>query len=85
MTMIKLPERLIVNDVPGMPTKGVRSTLRDEYNLEVAIGNFGSDIGNYIRLSHAIYNQEEEFERLRMHRNWLVQRNEMGGDKKSLL
>ena len=65
MTMIKLPERLIVNDVPGMPTKGVRSTLRDEYNLEVAIGNFGSDIGNYIRLSHAIYNQEEEFERLR--------------------
>ena len=65
MTMIKLPERLIVNDIPGMPTKGVRSTLRDEYNLEVAIGNFGSDIGNYIRLSHAIYNQEEEFERLR--------------------
>ena len=65
MTMIKLPERLIVDDIPGMPTKGVRSTLRDEYNLEVAIGNFGSDIGNYIRLSHAIYNQEEEFERLR--------------------
>ena len=65
MTMIKLPERLIVNDIPGMPTKGVRSTLRDEYNLEVAIGNFGPDIGNYIRLSHAIYNQEEEFERLR--------------------
>jgi len=64
MTMVKLPERLKVNDIPGMPSKGVRSTLREDYNLEVAIGNFGPAVGNYVRLSHAIYNQDEEYERL---------------------
>ena len=65
MTMVKLPESLAVDDKPGMPSKGVRSTLRDAYNLEVAIGNFGKEVGNYIRLSHAIYNTQEEYERLR--------------------
>ena len=65
MTMVKLPESLVVDDEPGMPSKGVRSTLRETYNLEVAIGNFGREVGNYIRLSHAIYNTHEEYERLR--------------------
>ena len=65
MTMVKLPESLVVDDEPGMPSKGVRSTLRKTYNLEVAIGNFGKEVGNYIRLSHAIYNTHEEYERLR--------------------
>ena len=50
----------------GRPSTGpgVRSTLRDEYSIEAAVGGFG-DKGGFLRLSHAVYNNDEEFERLR--------------------
>ena len=60
----QLPPRLVVADVPGMPTAGVRSTLRDRFGVEAALGNFG-ERGNFIRLSHAVYNAPADFERLR--------------------
>ena len=53
-----------MNDVPGMPSSGVRSALRDRYGIEAALGNFG-DSGNFIRLSHAVYSTTADFERLR--------------------
>ena len=64
MAMVQLPPKLIMNDIPGVPTSGVRSTLRDRYRVEAALGNFG-ERGNFIRLSHAIYNSKGDFERLR--------------------
>ncbi len=61
--MVQLPEQLIVNDLPGQPGAGVRSTLRDQYDIEAAIGNFG-ERGNFVRLSYAIYNTQAEIDRL---------------------
>ena len=65
--MVRLPPSLdLSNDQPGRPSTGpgVRSTLRDEYSIEAAVGGFG-DKGGFLRLSHAVYNNDEEFERLR--------------------
>ena len=61
--MVQLPKTLIVNDLPGQPGAGVRSTLRDRYDIEAAIGNFG-ERGNFVRLSYAIYNTQAEIDRL---------------------
>ena len=33
--MVQLLDGLVVNDVPGVPGKGVRHTLRERYNIEV--------------------------------------------------
>jgi L-cysteine desulfhydrase len=63
MTMVQCPPNLVVNDKPGVPTTGIRSTLRNEYQIECAIGAFEN--AAYIRLSHHVYNCEEEFSRLR--------------------
>ena len=64
--MVRLPEELIVNDVPGQVGKGVRDVLRDEYHIEAAIGNFGPARGNFVRLSWGVYNHVEDIQRLSM-------------------
>ena len=64
VAMVRLPDGLAVEDVPGVPGSGLRATLRDTYDIEAAIGNFGS-AGNFVRLSHAVYNTENDYERLR--------------------
>jgi selenocysteine lyase/cysteine desulfurase len=61
--MIRLPTGFDVTDRPGQVSRGVRDRLRDEYQIEAAVGNFG-DKGNYLRLSWAIYNNMQEIERL---------------------
>lgn len=61
--MVKLPEQLVVADLPGQPGAGVRSQLRNEHNVEAAIGNFG-ERGNYVRLSYAVYNTQSDIDRL---------------------
>ena len=63
--MVRLPVGLRVDDVPGQPGVGVRATLRSKYKVEAAIGNFGPEIGAYVRLSYAVYNTADEVERLR--------------------
>ena len=63
--MVRLPVNLRVDDVPGVPGVGIRALLRSKYKVEAAIGNFGPDIGAFIRLSFAIYNTNEDIERLR--------------------
>ncbi|GAB5355749.1 hypothetical protein AAMO2058_000232200 [Amorphochlora amoebiformis] len=63
MAMVELPKSLHVQDIPGVPGDGVRGRLRREYGIEAAIGRFES--GNYVRLSHAVYNKTEDYERLR--------------------
>ena len=42
----------------------MRQTLRDEFGIEAAVGGFG-DHGGFLRLSHAVYNEDGDFERLR--------------------
>lgn len=64
MVMVQTPERLNVTDVPGQPSVGIRSILRNKYNIECAIAGF-PDGNGYIRLSHHIYNRKEEYEKLR--------------------
>jgi selenocysteine lyase/cysteine desulfurase len=60
-----LPPSLdLSNDRPGQPSAGVRQTLRDEFGIEAAVGGFG-DHGGFLRLSHAVYNEDGDFERLR--------------------
>jgi len=61
MTMVRLP--MDVTDRPGMPDVGTRRVLREKYQIEAAVGCFG-DQGSWIRLSHAIYNTCEDYERL---------------------
>lgn len=63
-SMVRLPRDLRVDDIPGQPGRGVREQLRQQFQVEAAIGNFG-DRGNFVRLSFAVYNTEEEIERLR--------------------
>ena len=63
--MVMLPQDLIVDDNPGTPGEGLRAQLRDEYNVEAAIGNFGEDKGAYVRLSFAVYNSARDVKRLR--------------------
>ena len=62
--MVRLPDELIVNDVPGQVGKGVRDVLREEYHIEAAIGNFGSDKGSFVRLSFGVYNHSKDIRRL---------------------
>lgn len=65
MAMVELPKALRVDDTPGEPTggDGVRAVLRERWGVEVATGSFPT--GNYVRLSHAVYNQRSDYERLR--------------------
>ena len=63
--MVPLPPDLQVTDVPGQPSAGLRATLRERFKIEAATGNFGPDIGSFIRLSFGVYNRMEEIERLR--------------------
>lgn len=63
--MVPLPPDLRVTDVPGQPSAGLRATLRERFKIEAATGNFGPDIGSFIRLSFGVYNTMEEIERLR--------------------
>ena len=74
MGMIRLPPALdLSNDLPGQPSAGVRQTLRDEFGIEAAVGGFGEK-GGFLRLSHAVHNTDEDFERLRDAVNELVRR-----------
>lgn len=61
--MVPLPDQLTVDDKPGQPGAGVRATLRQRYDVEAAIGNFGRQ-GNFVRLSYAVYNCPSDVERL---------------------
>mmetsp|Transcript_95402 Transcript_95402/g.199595 ORF Transcript_95402/g.199595 Transcript_95402/m.199595 type:complete len:472 (-) Transcript_95402:165-1580(-) len=63
--MVRLPPELVVTDLPGQPGKGVRQTLRERYCVEAAIGNFGPEIGSWVRLSYAVYNTERDIARLK--------------------
>ena len=64
MGMVRLPSRLdLSRDQPGQPSEGVRATLRERYGIEAALGGFG-DAGGFVRLSHAVYNTDEDYERL---------------------
>jgi len=65
MAMVQLPHKLEVNDKPGEPGGGIRDILREKYGVEAAIGNFGKETGNFVRLSHAVYNAPSDFDRLR--------------------
>ena len=62
--MVRLPLNLRVEDVPGRPGIGIRTMLRNDYNVEAAIGNFGPEVGSYVRLSYGIYNTQEDIEML---------------------
>jgi len=62
--MVQMPFDLDVSDIPGVPGQGVRSTLRERFKIEAAIGSFG-ERGNFVRLSYAIYNTHEDIARLR--------------------
>ena len=62
--MVRLPLNLRVEDVPGRPGIGIRTMLRNDYNVEAAIGNFGPELGSYVRLSYGIYNTQEDIEML---------------------
>ena len=65
MGMVPLPRALdLSNDLPGQPSAGVRAVLRERYGIEAAVGGFGED-GGFLRLSHAVYNTDEDFARLR--------------------
>ena len=65
MGMIPLPRALdLSRDQPGQPSMGVRAVLRSRYGIEAAVGGFG-ELGGFVRLSHAVYNTDEEFARLR--------------------
>lgn len=44
---------------------GLRTTLREDYDIEAAIGNFGDGNGSFVRLSYAVYNQSRDISRLR--------------------
>lgn len=61
--MVRLPNDLIVQDVPGQVGTGIRDILRNEYHIEAAIGNFGEN-GNFIRLSFGVYNHSKDIRRL---------------------
>ena len=63
MVMVELPHDLHVADRPGTPGGGLRDLLRDTYSIETAIGSFAE--GNFIRLSHAVYNRPEDYAALR--------------------
>eukprot|EP00937_MAST-01D_sp_MAST-1D-sp2_P000190 g190.t1 len=62
--MVELPPALRIDDTPGVPGGGVRAQLRAEFGVEAAVASFG-DAGNFVRLSHALYNTPRDFERLR--------------------
>ncbi|CAJ1327324.1 unnamed protein product, partial [Effrenium voratum] len=62
--MVQLPVDLKVLDQPGVPGQGLRSLLRERFQVEAAVGNFGAK-GNFVRLSYAVYNTQEDIHRLR--------------------
>lgn len=65
MGMVRLPPALdLTADAPGQPSAGVRSTLRDRYGIEAAVGGFG-EYGGFLRLSHSVYTTDSDLERLR--------------------
>ena len=65
MGMVRLPKTLDLSaDRPGQPSAGVRARLRDDFGVEAAVGGFGAH-GGFLRLSHAVYNTDEDFTRLR--------------------
>ena len=61
--MVRLPLDLRCEDVPGQPGPGLRDELRSRFKVEAAIGSFKQ--GGYVRLSFAVYNSQEDVERLR--------------------
>ena len=61
--MVRLPLELRCADVPGQPGGGLRDELRLRFSVEAAIGNFAQ--GGYVRLSYAVYNTQEDVERLK--------------------
>lgn len=63
--MVRLPPELVVDDRPGEPSAGVRARLRDEFGVEAAIGQFGGELGAWVRLSYGVYNTEDDIARLR--------------------
>lgn len=71
MGMVRLPAGLdMALDAPGVPAapESVRSRLRDRYGVEAAVGGFREDdgsLGGFLRLSHAVYNTDDDFGRLR--------------------
>lgn len=72
MAMIRLPPNLdLAHDLPGQPgsKESVRAKLRDRYQVEAAVGGFRlPDTGHvqgFLRLSHAVYNTDEDFDRLK--------------------
>jgi selenocysteine lyase/cysteine desulfurase len=64
MAMVQLPPALKCDDAPGVPSDGLRSTLRSRYGVEAAIGSFGV-AGTFVRLSTAVYTSASDVERLR--------------------
>ena len=65
MGMVRLPAALdLASDAPGRPSAGVRATLRERYGVEAAVGGFGRE-GGMVRLSHAVYNTDSDFQRLK--------------------
>lgn len=70
MGMIRLPAGIDVSkDIPGQPTTpdSLRSQLRDRYAIEAAVGGFHVEgrLEGFVRLSHAVYNTDCDFARLR--------------------
>ena len=63
MGMVQLPPALVINDVPGVPGKGVRHALRERFKIEAAVANFGAK-GNFVRVSHALYTTMNDYQRL---------------------
>jgi selenocysteine lyase/cysteine desulfurase len=62
---VRLPPWLDLSaDAPGQPSAGVRSALRQRFGIEAAVGGFGEH-GGFVRLSHALYNTDDDYERLR--------------------
>ena len=60
-------EYLVRLFLPGKNTKRhkTKKRLRDEFDVEAAIGNFGEGKGGYVRLSYAVYNCSKDVSRLR--------------------
>lgn len=65
--MVKLPRQLRVTDTPGAKTangSGVRDQLRSRFGVEAAIAQFPKAGGAWIRLSYAVYNTQDDIDRL---------------------
>ena len=63
MVMVRLPDKYIDKlGTPGTPGGLLQNELRAK-GIEASVGNFG-EVG-YVRLSHAVYNNYTDYERLR--------------------